>query len=97
MYGGSGIRRGASSRASGSPSPSTVTVNVSPAAVRPPISTSAVVAGDQQLADAQLARRADHRLPRAPIVVERLEQQHLGGATRLAVQSADGPGSPWCR
>ena len=51
----------------------------------------------QQLAGAELARRADQRLPRAPLGVERLEQQHLGRAAGAHVAGAAGRGSPSSR
>ncbi len=44
----------------------------------------------QLLADAKLPGRADHRLPRAPIGTQRLEQQHFGGASAEPLQPQPG-------
>ena len=58
-------------------------MNVSPAAVRPPIVDDLFArVGEQHLARSQLAGRAHERLPEATRAVGRFEQQHLGCAAR---------------
>ncbi len=91
MYGGSGISPYSSSRSRASRSPSRVTTNVSPAAVRSPTRTTARPSRPRRAAPAGSLRagRTSASHSRSALVA-RLEQQHLRRPTVGAAQPQAG-------
>ena len=86
MYGGNGISPYSASTPSESTAPTRVTVKVSPLVCGPPISTTGEPSAANSISPCLSLRAGRTSALHAPLTVERFEHQHLGLATRRAVQ-----------